>query len=135
MNRSDSSVRAIPSVDKLLAAAAPEIDRYGRNLVTGQRRLLLDEPRAGSHPALFSATGFEHERFSALLNERLQALIAPSQRRVLNLTGTVLHTNLGRAILPAEAAQAVAAAMTSATNLEYELERGGRGERDHHVEG
>jgi len=134
MNRSDSSVRAIPSVDRLLAAAAPEIDRYGRNLVTGQTRLLLDETRAGSHPALFSATGFEHERFSALLNERLQALVAPSQRRVLNLTGTVLHTNLGRAILPAEAAQAVVAAMTSATNLEYELERGGRGERDHHVE-
>ncbi|MGH8663341.1 MAG: L-seryl-tRNA(Sec) selenium transferase [Burkholderiales bacterium] len=135
MNRSDSSVRAIPSVDKLLAAAAPEIERYGRNLVTEQVRLLLDETRAGSHPALVPASGFEHAGFGALLNERLQALCAPSQRRVLNLTGTVLHTNLGRAILPSEAAQAVAMAMTSATNLEYELERGGRGERDHHVEG
>ncbi|MCC7082566.1 MAG: L-seryl-tRNA(Sec) selenium transferase [Burkholderiales bacterium] len=134
MNR-DSFVRAIPSVDKLLSAAAPAIGRYGRDLVADEMRVLLDETRAGAHLALFSDDGFEQSRFYALLETRLHALCAPSQRCVLNLTGTVLHTNLGRAILPSVAAQAMTTAMTSATNLEYELERGGRGERDRHVEG
>src|SRR5690606_3292623 len=97
MNRSDPIARAIPSVDKLLSALSAEIERFGRSLVAEQVRALLEAIRSGSQPELFAAGAFDHERFVLLLNERLSRLCAPSQRRVLNLTGTVLHTNLGRA--------------------------------------
>jgi L-seryl-tRNA(Ser) seleniumtransferase len=134
MTQSDTSARAIPSVDRLLSQCASAIDRFGRSLVTEQVRMLLDEIRAGTQPALVTSAGFDRAGFETLVAARLEALCAPSQRRVLNLTGTVLHTNLGRAVLPPEAARAAATAMSGATNLEYELDQGTRGERDHHVE-
>jgi L-seryl-tRNA(Ser) seleniumtransferase len=67
--------------------------------------------------------------------DSLALRFAPSQRPVFNLTGTVLHTNLGRAPLPREAAQAAAEAFASATTLEFDLATGRRGERDDHVSG
>ena len=66
---------------------------------------------------------------------RLETLARPSLRPVFNLTGTVLHTNLGRALLAEPAIEAAVAAMRSAVALEYDIASGRRGERDDHLRG
>jgi L-seryl-tRNA(Ser) seleniumtransferase len=68
------------------------------------------------------------------LAARVQARLALNMRRVLNLTGTVIHTNLGRALLADSALQQVLAMMAGPNNLEYDLASGGRGDRDNLVE-
>lgn len=119
-----------PSVERLLThdrAAAP-LAAYGRTAVTEAIRAELDAIRSGR------AEMAPESVILARAETRLDAEQRISLRPVLNLTGTVLHTNLGRALLPPEAARAVAAVMTGASNLEFDLERGERGERDSHVE-
>jgi L-seryl-tRNA(Ser) seleniumtransferase len=120
----------LPSVDRLLGEPAAQalIAAHGRPLVLEALRAALEALRADP-PADASAAAL------AAAAQRLEALARPSQRRVFNLTGTVLHTNLGRALLPEEAVEAVAAAMREPSNLEYDLAGGRRGERDAHVTG
>ena len=122
-----------PSVDRLLAGedAVALIERFGRQAVLGAIRDRLAEARA----ALAASEPMPDEH--ALLRDVaavLERLFAPSLRPVLNLTGTVLHTNLGRALLPQEAADAVARVLTQASNLEFDIGAGKRGERDDHIE-
>jgi L-seryl-tRNA(Ser) seleniumtransferase len=102
---------------------------FGRAAVVGVLRQVLDARRR--------ARRFDEPAAGLLLEaaDALSARFAASQRPVFNLTGTVLHTNLGRAPLPPEAAEAAAAALRGATNLEYDLETGRRGERDDHIRG
>ena len=119
----------LPAVSRLLAnpVIADLVERHGRQVVTGLVRETLDEAR-------------EAVRAGAALPEE-QALIEriacaaerearPRLRPVFNLTGTVLHTNLGRAALPEEAIEALVNAARSPCALEYSLEDGGRGDRD-----
>jgi len=129
---------ALPSVDRLLALSfVPELVQYfGRAAVNDAARSVLEDKRreilGGAGPEAVWPAG--EAWLAAELRRRLEAAGAPRLRRVFNLTGTVLHTNLGRAILPEEAIEAAAMAMRSAVNLEYDLDSGARGERDVIVE-
>jgi L-seryl-tRNA(Ser) seleniumtransferase len=120
----------LPAVDLVLRSeeAGALIARYGRPLVADAVRTALAERRCRDAAA---SVGSIIDESDALLARRMQ----PSQRRVFNLTGTILHTNLGRAPLPEEAIVAAAEAMREPTTLEYEIESGKRGERDDHVAG
>jgi len=125
---------AIPSVDRILQdpRLAPAIARHGRPLVVGELRALLAEYREAMKAG--AALPPNEDAIALGLLNRLEALAQPSLRRVFNLTGTVLHTNLGRALLPQAAIEASAAALADASNLEYDLDAGERGERDDHIE-
>jgi len=120
----------LPAVDRVLRSASGGalIARYGRPLVLDVVRRTLAERRLNCKAASVAAI---IEASDAALARTMQ----PSQRRVFNLTGTVLHTNLGRAPLPEEAIAAAVAAMRDPTTLEYDLASGRRGERDDHVAG
>lgn len=125
----------LPSVDRVLGQDAVRIaaERYGRTAAVAAVRAALADIR----PAWLAgaAVDVSAERIAAAATVRLEAEDRPSQRRVLNLTGTVLHTNLGRALIAEEAIAAVVAAMRSPTALEFDLSGGARGERDDHVRG
>ena len=124
-----NSASPLPSLDALLRMPAAEalIARFGRTATTAALRAELAACRAArAFPTLPAA----------ILDAAADALarrFAVSQRPVFNLTGTVLHTNLGRAPLPQAAAAAAAEALASATTLEFDLATGQRGERDEHV--
>jgi L-seryl-tRNA(Ser) seleniumtransferase len=107
------------------------IARHGRSIVTDAIRRVLAMART-EMPARETAPDDESLIDRIVLQILTQT--APSLRRVFNLTGTILHTNLGRAPLPQEAVEAVIAAAREPSNLEFDLETGKRGDRDHHVE-
>jgi L-seryl-tRNA(Ser) seleniumtransferase len=128
---------SVPSVHSLLElpSVLDLITEYGKPLVTDAVRMAQAELRdllaRNGEAALAETNGTS---VIARVKDRLTALTQASLRPVLNLTGTVLHTNLGRAPLPDEAIQAVAAVAAGASNLEYDLEAGRRGDRDSHLE-
>ena len=127
---------AIPSLDKLLRQPAAEamVAAHGRDAVTNALRGVLEAARiALAEDGEAALGGADAERIFAKTGEVLDVLARPSLTRVINLTGTVLHTNLGRASLPAEAIRAMNEAAAGATNLEFDLATGRRGDRDDHV--
>jgi L-seryl-tRNA(Ser) seleniumtransferase len=125
------NISPLPSVDALLRAPETEVllTRFGRTAVTATLRDIL---------AVRRTTRRFGDPAGAIIDEAADHLairFARSQRPVFNMTGTVLHTNLGRSPLPPEAAEAAAEALRSATSLEFDLATGQRGERDDHVSG
>ncbi len=144
MKRPDESVvrgakaspQALPSVDRLLRTPAQVnlLSIHGHSLVTQQARALLDGLRTRAVAGTLPEADIQPAVLDAALAARVAAALQPRMRRVINLTGTVIHTNLGRAILADSALQHLLAQMAGPNNLEYDLAHGGRGDRDHIVE-
>ncbi len=119
----------LPAVDRVLGwpAVSALVDVHGRPLIVAAIRDELAACRADR------STFSDHE-ITEGIEKRVLANTAPSLRRVFNLTGTVLHTNLGRAPLPQEAIDAMVQVASGASSLEFDLASGKRGDRDDHVE-
>ena len=117
----------LPSVDTLLRQELCIVaaTRFGRTATVAAVRNTLEVLRAAG----LAAKPADQEIAAQVLN-RLEASNVRNLRRVFNLTGTVLHTNLGRALLAQEAIDAAIDAMRSPATLEFDLATGGRGERD-----
>ncbi len=129
----DNPYRHLPGLDALLAR--PEvlslIDAFGREPVRDEARELLDairaDIRAGAAPP-------NEDAIVVRLQDQARAHLAPSLIPVINATGVIVHTNLGRALLSEAAQQAMMAVARSYSNLEYDLPAGKRGSRYVHAE-
>ncbi len=127
---------AIPSLDRVLNRPAVEalLAHHGRTQVTIALRAHLDDLRKQALAGSLNPAALNDDTVTAALEAKLRAAAQPHLRAVFNLTGTVLHTNLGRTLLPEEAIKAVVMSMRAPVNLEYDLDSGSRGERDSVVE-
>jgi L-seryl-tRNA(Ser) seleniumtransferase len=126
----------LPSVDKLLRAPATGalLNEHGHTLVAGVARTLIDGLRTRALAGELDAAAVAPAALDVALASALQERLRPRLRTVFNLTGTVIHTNLGRALLAEPALQHLLATMSGPNNLEYDLVSGGRGDRDSVVE-
>jgi L-seryl-tRNA(Ser) seleniumtransferase len=117
--------RGLPSVDRVMRSAAAQVAaaRFGQQAAVGAVRLLLAELRR-------NGLAIAADDAAAVALARLEAGDTPRLKPVYNLTGTVLHTNLGRAVVAETAIAAAADAMRHAVALEYDLGAGRRGDRD-----
>ncbi len=126
-------LRNLPSVDRLLQhpRVASLAERWGHDLTVDATRQVLDatreEIRAGS-------TCPPADVLARQVDERLEDQLRPTLRPAINATGVIIHTNLGRAPLSAEAREAMDAVAVGYSNLEYDLEGGQRGSRYAHAE-
>ena len=125
---------SIPSVDSLVASEAFEnlLRRYPRSRVVEATRKAVDDLRV----RLARGDGLDDVSapsiYATISELILSSAEVPSLRRVVNATGVVLHTNLGRAPLASSAQQAMATAAVEYSNLEYDLDKGARGSRYSH---
>lgn len=131
------SLRGLAAVDEVLRepVVAALLEAHPRELVVDAVRTVLERLRreildGGRRP---EAGELSAARLAPWVEALVRRATTPSLRRVLNATGVVVHTNLGRAVLPDEAVAAVAAAASACCDLEYDLARGERASRQDHV--
>lgn len=129
-------LRALPSIDQLLQTGPVQawIGDYGRPLVLSALRATLERIRSSYTTQSPAAPIPAEEAILAEAHSLLQAQTAPTLLPVINATGVVLHTNLGRAPLSLAALQAAQEVALGYSNLEYDLEHGRRGSRLLHAE-
>ena len=122
----------LPAVDRVLAlpAIADLVATHGRTLVLGGVRAVLRELRLAALAGSLRADALSDEALEVALRARVAATLRPRLLPVFNLTGTVLHTNFGRALLPQSALDALIRSQRAPVTLEFDLATGKRGERD-----
>jgi L-seryl-tRNA(Ser) seleniumtransferase len=120
--------RELPSISALLESAGVQslLGQYPRRLVVEAVRSAVDAERSEG------GSGKTEEQWLAVIAAKVGGMSRPSLRRVINATGVVLHTNLGRAPLADSAVEAIADIASGFSNLEYDLESGARGSRYSH---
>ncbi len=125
--------RQLPSLDALLARPElrPLIAEFGREAVRDEARGLLDAIRAAIRAGEAPPSG---DAIVVRLQDRVRRTLAPSLIPVINATGVIVHTNLGRALLSDAAQRAMMEVASSYSNLEYDLDAGRRGSRYIHAE-
>ena len=135
---SDALYRMLPSVnDLLLTDSFQQLDsQHGRNRVVEAIRQCLDRTRREIAQELHSAASLTQLLYElpTQIAERMEKDSRYSLQRVINATGVLLHTNLGRAPLSRTALDHMLEIAAGYSNLEFDLERGERGKRDAHVE-
>ena len=132
------TLRRIPSVSQVLLRGPVRglLEQYPRQLVVEEIQNLLEELRTGIRQKKWSEEYLEGElqHLDESLHRQLEERLLPSLRRVVNASGVIIHTNIGRAPISEAAKQAIAEAAGSYSNLEFDLARGKRGHRDQHFE-
>lgn len=131
-----ASLSQLPSVDRLVQhpGCAELIRAHGAVFVTQQARTLLAQFRRQLLDGVVTSESVQDAALVQALKESCEARLAPRMKRVINLTGTTIHTNLGRAVLAPAAIDHVAHMMAGPNNLEFDLDTGSRGDRDSVVE-
>lgn len=128
-------LNTIPKVDKVLSLPSliPLLEYYPRPVVLSAVRAILDRLRNDSVNGRLS-TPIEESHLCELIVKELERAVAPSLRPVVNGTGVVIHTNLGRSLLSKSACRQIMAVAERYSNLEMDMSTGERGERYCHVE-
>src|SRR5437764_2809029 len=130
--------RSIPSIDQMRQRAAIRAleARFGAEATTDALRAAAAAVREAiaRGDASFADDGGVVERLETVAQASLDEQFRPSLEPVINATGVVLHTNLGRAPLAAAALDRIASVGRGYSTLEYDLARGARGRRDRHAE-
>ena len=130
--------RALPQVNAVLEheEVRQAADLHGRALITALARERLDGLRREARAGRLGGTALEAAvaALPAWIEREARSRTAASMRPVINATGVILHTNLGRAVLPGAAVRRMAEVARAYTTLEYDLARGGRGSRSSHLD-
>ena len=133
MNKNEQQqLRDLPSVSVILDHLQSEVEQWGHDAVTSAARAHLEALRAAIQSG--ESVSSDLSIIQQTIRHGLTDASQPALKSVFNLTGIVLHSNLGRANLADAAIDAMNRVAGSANNLEYNLEKGQRGDRDSHIE-
>ena len=132
----NAALRAIPSLDRLLAdpSFAALRERYAEDIVKRMTRRVLEGLRDDIRAGKASAEDCSCEAVASRTWNNILERMGPTLHAVINATGVIVHTNLGRSPLSARVVERIARAALSYSNLEYDLEEGRRGERNAHLQ-